>query len=295
MSGFAAIHNLAEALDIEMLDRDLFRGNGLGAERPFLYGGQVAAQALRAAGLTVPDGRHPHSLHGYFLRSGRADRPVLLKVDRDRDGGSFSSRHVTAVQNGEAIFSMLASFHDDEEGETRDALPQRAMEAPRDTPMWQWDPFIDVEELNPSRFEGERYFLSDHLRVRAAHPLPDDRLMHACAVTYVSDVSTGLGQFEPPLDVPGGPSIDHSLWFHRPARADQWMTMELWPAKVGGQRGLYFGTIRDGAGELLAVLTQEMLLRRSQAWTRAAAERTEAGEPVFPMAAGGEAGQSPQR
>src|SRR4051795_121507 len=102
---------LEELLDLEELDRDLYRAHN--PRRPFtdhLFGGQVAAQALRAAGLTVPDGRLPHSFHGYFLRPGRHDRPVILHVDRDRDGGSFSARHVRAVQNGEVIFSMLASF-----------------------------------------------------------------------------------------------------------------------------------------------------------------------------------------
>src|SRR5437762_2658069 len=125
------VATLAELLDLEELDRDLYRAHN--PRRPFvphLYGGQVAAQALRAAGLTVPDGRHAHSLHGYFLRPGRADRPVLLHVDRDRDGKSFSARHVRAVQEGEVIFSMLASFHDDEDSGTYDAVPTKAEPPP---------------------------------------------------------------------------------------------------------------------------------------------------------------------
>ena len=118
---------LAALLDLEVLDRDLFRGQnekGAGA-RMSLYGGQVAAQALRAAGATVPPDRLPHSLHGYFLRPGRVDRPVILHVDRDRDGGSFSARHVRAVQDGEVIFSMVASFHAREDSATFDAVPTR--------------------------------------------------------------------------------------------------------------------------------------------------------------------------
>src|SRR5947209_1633191 len=109
--------DLAALLELEQLDRDLFRGqNERGArERLSLYGGQVAAQALRAAGATVAPERMPHSLHGYFLRRGRPDRPVVFHVDRDRDGGSFSARHVRAVQDGEVIFSMLASFHERED------------------------------------------------------------------------------------------------------------------------------------------------------------------------------------
>src|SRR4051812_32843335 len=109
--------DLAALLELERLDRDLFRGeNEPGARERFnLYGGQVAAQALRAAGATVPEARTPHSLHGYFLRRGRVDLPVIFDVDRDRDGGSFSARHVRAVQDGEVIFSMLASFNEPEE------------------------------------------------------------------------------------------------------------------------------------------------------------------------------------
>ena len=110
---FAIAEDLGRVLDIEHLDRDLFRGiHATNAElRASLFGGQIAAQALMAAGLTIENDRSPHSLHGYFLRRGRPDRAVLLYVDRDRDGHSFSARHVRAVQEGEVIFSMLASFH----------------------------------------------------------------------------------------------------------------------------------------------------------------------------------------
>ena len=125
--GSVEARGLADLLDLEMLDRDLFRGQnerGAGA-RMSLYGGQVAAQALRAAGATVAPERLPHSLHGYFLRPGRVDRPVLLHVDRDRDGGSFSARHVRAVQDGEVIFSMVASFHAREDSARYDGVPTR--------------------------------------------------------------------------------------------------------------------------------------------------------------------------
>src|SRR6478736_5119174 len=124
--------DLAAVLELETLDRDLFRAhNEPGARERFsLYGGQVAAQALRAAGATVPSERLPHSLHGYFLRPGRVDRPVILHVDRDRDGGSFSARHVRVVQDGEVIFSMVASFQAREESATFDAVPQRPASDP---------------------------------------------------------------------------------------------------------------------------------------------------------------------
>src|SRR3954471_22560355 len=147
------VSQLAALLDLEMLDRDLFRGqNEEGASsRMSLYGGQVAAQALRAAGATVAADRLPHSLHGYFLRPGLVDRPVLLHVDRDRDGGSFSARHVRAVQDGEVIFSMVASFHAREESGTFDAVPTRgAVDA--STLASRPSPFlVDVREVVPTR------------------------------------------------------------------------------------------------------------------------------------------------
>ena len=262
-SGAQPTSRLAALLDLEVLDRDLFRGEnepGAGA-RLSLYGGQVAAQALRAAGATVPDGRMPHSLHGYFLRPGRVDRPVLLHVDRDRDGGSFSARHVRAVQDGEVIFSMVASFHAREDSATFDAVPTRGGPdpeslAPRPTPF-----LIEAREVTPTRIGGGQVRHSDSLWVRASAPLPDDPLIHACAVAYVSDLGSGFGQVEVPGLPAGGPSIDHSLWFHDPIRADEWMLLELWPLKASGSRGVYSGSLRSMDGRLGVLLTQEMLLR----------------------------------
>ena len=254
---------LAALLDLEVLDRDLFRGEneeGAGA-RMSLYGGQVAAQALRAAGATVPAERLPHSLHGYFLRPGRVDRPVILHVDRDRDGGSFSARHVRAVQDGEVIFSMLASFHAREESGTFDAVATRGGADPA-TLAARPSPFlVDVREVTPTRIGDGQVRHSDSLWVRASSPLPDDPLVHACAVTYVSDLGSGFGQVDVPGLPAGGPSIDHSLWFHDPIRADEWMLLELWPLKAGSSRGVYSGSLRSEDGRLGALLTQEMLLR----------------------------------
>ena len=259
----ATTGGLAALLDLEVLDRDLFRGEneeGAGA-RMSLYGGQVAAQALRAAGATVPSDRLPHSLHGYFLRPGRVDRQVILHVDRDRDGGSFSARHVRAVQDGEVIFSMLASFHAREESATLDAVPTRGAVAPS-TLSSRPSPFlVEVREVTPTRIGGGQVRHSDSLWVRASSPLPDDPLVHACAVAYVSDLGSGFGQVEVPNLSAGGPSIDHSLWFHDPIRADEWMLLELWPLKASGSRGVYSGSLRSETGNLGALLTQEMLLR----------------------------------
>src|SRR4029078_3595369 len=192
---------LASLLDLEVLDRDLLRGEneeGAGA-RMSLYGGQVAAQALRAAGATVPADRLPHSLHPYFPRPGLVDRPVILQVDRDRDGGSFSARHVRAVQDGEVIFSMIASFHAREQSATFDAVPTRGGADPA-TLAGRPAPFlVEVREVTPTRITEGQVRHSDSLWVRASSPLPDDPLVHACAVTYVSDLGSGFGQ----VDVPG--------------------------------------------------------------------------------------------
>src|SRR5437764_14441748 len=150
--------DLAAVLELEHLDRDLFRGqNEPGARQRFsLYGGQVAAQALAAAGATVPAGRLPHSLHGYFLRRGSAEMPVIFHVDRDRDGGSFSARHVRAVQDGEVIFSMLAAFALGRAGGAFDALPQSDRRVPDDGDRVEHMLLLDVVEISPLAVEGGR-------------------------------------------------------------------------------------------------------------------------------------------
>jgi len=145
--------DLASLLDLERLDRDLFRGENEdnARERLSLYGGQVAAQALRAAGATVDDDRMPHSLHGYFLRRGRVDRPVLFHVDRDRDGGSFSARHVRAVQEGEVIFSMVASFHAREDSASFDGIASKGGGDPSALPARSSALLVEVREVTPTR------------------------------------------------------------------------------------------------------------------------------------------------
>lgn len=258
--------DLLTLLDLERLDRDLFRGANepTAAERLSLYGGQVAAQALRAAGATVPGERIPHSLHGYFLRRGKPEMPVLYHVDRDRDGGSFSARHVRAVQDGEVIFSMLASFNDASGTESLaafDAVATRGGDAP-ETLRERPSPLLaEVREVTPTRIADGQLRHSDRLWVRAATELPDDPLVHACALTYVSDLGSGFGQVEQEGLPTGGPSIDHTVWFHEPIRADAWMLLELWPLKAGNARGVYGGSLRGEDGRLGAVIMQEMLLR----------------------------------
>jgi acyl-CoA thioesterase-2 len=253
--------SLAEALDLEVLDRDLFRGLNVIADRPTLYGGQVAAQALRAAGLTVPEDRLPHSFHGYFLRPGRLDLPVILQVDRDRDGGSFSARHVRAVQDGEVIFSMLASFTSSHPEGELDALPHADHTPPADGDAFGRALLLDMVELTPLSVEGNRVTHPDKLWIRVRHPLPDDRLVRACAVAYLSDLGTGFGQVDAEGVGTGGPSVDHVVWFRGDVDPCDWLLLDLRPASALGGLGVYTGTIRDRAGVLGAFVAQEMLLR----------------------------------
>jgi acyl-CoA thioesterase-2 len=258
---------LTELLALEPLDRDLFRGqNEPGArERHALYGGQVAAQALRAAGHTVAADRLPHSFHGYFLRPGLIDRPVIFAVDRDRDGGSFSARHVRAIQDGEVIFSMLASFHTGRISPDFDALVPRAAPDPETVPLRPTPSrLVEMREVTRTRITGGQIRHPDRMWIRAAHPLPDDPMIHACVVAYVSDFGSGFGQTEVPGLPAGGPSIDHALWFHDPIRADEWMLLDLWPTKARDSRGVYGGSLRDAGGRLGAVVAQEMLLLQLQ-------------------------------
>ncbi|HEU5300650.1 MAG TPA: acyl-CoA thioesterase domain-containing protein [Acidimicrobiia bacterium] len=257
------VDDLVALLDLEVLDTNLFRGrHGPDAKiRTSLYGGQVAAQALRAATATVPPERAVHSLHGYFLRPGLVDRPVIFEVDRDRDGGSFSARHVRAVQGGEVIFSMLASFHVPADGPTFDEVPRGGRPDPEGLASRPAAMFVDAREVTRTRIDGDRVVFSDCLWVRAVKPLPDDPVIHACVLTYVSDFGSGFGQVDAPGLAPGGPSIDHSLWFHEPIRADDWMLLELQPSKAHSERGVYRGSISTRDGTLGLVLTQEILLR----------------------------------
>ncbi len=260
--------DLVELLDLEELDTDLYRGmNETSARyRPSLFGGQVAAQALRAAAYTVPDGRLPHSLHGYFLRPGRADRQVILRVDRDRDGRSFSARRVVAVQNGEVIFGMSASFQQPGPESREWSTPRQPAAGPdqledRSFPDLFVRP-LQVRAMPPVvPYEEGTWPVPARMWVRSRVGLPDDPLVHACILTYASDLGSGFGDGTVP-DVPrGGPSIDHSIWFHEPLRMDDWVLIEQWPLKADGGRGLYAGIIQDGAGRVGAMLTQEMLLR----------------------------------
>ena len=254
-------HQLPELLTLERIEDNLFRTIAV-SEEPFgLYGGQVAAQALRAAAATVAGDRHPHSLHGYFLSRGDPARRVLLTVHRDRDGGSYSNRRVIAVQNGVVIFNMACSFHRVEEG-----LDYQAHQLPEvtdpddlaDSEIQTRMRGVDIrvpEQPSPGQEWPSRVWL------RSQAPLTDDTLQ-ACALTYVSDMFSGLAR------VPGGrgsagplTSIDHAVWIYRKVALDDWVLMDLEPESTAGGRGTYTGRIFSRHGVLAAGIAQESLFR----------------------------------
>jgi acyl-CoA thioesterase-2 len=248
-----------DVLDIEEIDRDLYRSSLVFADRWPLYGGQVAAQALKAAGLTVAPDRQPHSLHGYFLRGGDAAKPTLLRVERDRDGRSYSARRVIAIQGGEVIFNMSASFHVAEDGPDVTVAPAPMAPAPEDLPEHNMSRLYSFEaRVAPSDYPDSPH--PTRIWARATIPLGDDHLTHACALTYLSDLSTGLGGLADE-NAGSGSSLDHAVWLHRHVRMDEWVLMDLVPHSVAGGRGWYTGSVYGRDGVLAASLAQEMLFR----------------------------------
>lgn len=258
--------SMREMLDLEEIDTDLYRGvsEWVSPDHPRLYGGQVAAQALMAAGRTVSSDRHPHSMHGYFLRQGRRDQSVIFKVERDRDGRSFSARRVSAMQGGKVIFDLTASFHVDEEGkEFRVGLA--ADTPPPEPDVLEHSPFemrlAEVLNVPPGRIGIDNWSVSPTMWTRIREPLGDDRLVNACALVFLSDIGSGFSHPDAAALPAGGPSLDHAVWFQGRARADDWILLKMWPLMAGNARGLYLGSMHQSDGTLLAMLTQESLLR----------------------------------
>jgi acyl-CoA thioesterase II len=256
----SASPGLVDLLSLERIEADLYRTSVVYEDPYGLYGGQVAAQALRAAAQTVPDGRLPHSLHGYFLSRGDASRPVLLMVNRDRDGRSYSNRRVIAVQNGTVIFNMAASFHITEEGSDYQAYEMPAVEPPQSLPdLSRRVRLLGIDVRIPSQARPGQEWPS-RVWMMSRDKL-DGEIMHACALTYVSDMFTGLAT------VPGiesvGPvtTLDHAVWFYRRASLDDWVLMDLEPVSTAGGRGMYTGRIFSRDGTLAAGIAQESLFR----------------------------------
>jgi acyl-CoA thioesterase-2 len=253
---------LLDLLTLEELDRDLYRSTVLFSEEHALYGGQVAAQALMAAGRTVAPDLLPHSLHGYFLRSGDPARHTIFRVDRDRDGRSFSARRVVAVQGGEVIFSMSASFHVPDEGDDHQVHPAPQVAGPDGLPGVELHRMFSMETRKPPQPYPDAP-LPTRFWARTTIPLPDSPLVHAAVLTYLSDVSTGLIVL-PDAEAALGPSLDHAVWFHRDVRMDDWVLVDLVPHTVAHHRGWYTGSILTRDGVLAGSLAQEALFRRSR-------------------------------
>ncbi len=251
---------LLEVLTLERIDANLFR-SAVVFDDPFgLYGGQVAAQALRAAAETVAAGRHPHSLHGYFLSRGDPSIPVVLTVHRDRDGRSYSNRRVIAVQNGVVIFNLAASFHVDESGYDFQAHQAPVVTGPGELPHLKVHTrMLGIEIRVPEQASEGQQFPS-RVWMRSQEKLGDETL-HACALTYVSDMFTGLASVRGIADVGIVTSLDHAVWFYRKVAMDDWVLMDLLPESTAGGRGMYTGRIFSRNGALAAGIAQEALFR----------------------------------
>ncbi len=276
-----ALKNLIDLLDLEELEVNIFRGVSPKEDRQRVFGGQVAGQALVAAGRTVEQGQ-VHSLHCYFLRPGDPKIPILYEVDRIRDGRSFTTRRVVAIQHGRAIFNLDASFHIQEPGLSYHA-PMPEVPAPDGLPTFaeRLKPFreqlgdwvdrerpIDIRLCDPmTRRPEELRDPTQYAWVRADGRLPDDPMLHACVLTYASDM-TLLDTTVRPHGLMWSPdrklmmaSLDHVMWFHRPFRADEWLLYaQSTPASFGG-RGLATGSIFSRDGVLVVSVAQEGLIR----------------------------------
>jgi acyl-CoA thioesterase-2 len=279
------LDTLLTLLDLEQVEEDFVRGLSPQEERQQVFGGQVAGQALVAAGRTVARGR-VHSLHAYFLRPGDVAIPILYEVDRIRDGRSFTTRRVVAIQHGKVIFNLSASFHVDEPGvEYQVDMP--AGIAPADT-LPTLDELIAPHRQRLGRF-GEWYARPRPIEmryvdpavpaplregpqaprqrvwIRAAGKLPDDPLLHACVVAYASDMTlldTGLLPHGLKWsDNLMGASLDHAMWFHRDFRADEWLLYDQDTPISSGARAFARGSIYTADGRLVVSVAQEGLLR----------------------------------
>jgi acyl-CoA thioesterase-2 len=259
---------ILELLDLGRRGRDEFVAPTPSDGPGRLFGGQVASQSLRAATLTVPADRLPHSLHAYFIRPGRPGIPLRLTVDRTRDGRSFTTRRVTASQDGEPIFALASSFHGAEEGEDWQLPAPEGIPEPSDDqlPPSPFATFASMSpfDVRPVRAPSEGVPVLHPFWVRTRRTLPDDPALHACVLAFISDmgvVSSARAPGGPPLARFTGASLDHAMWFHRPGRADEWLLFDVEPVSNAGARGLARGSFHTVGGVLVASIVQEALLR----------------------------------
>ncbi len=275
---------IEEILDLEQLEVNIYRGGVFSPESGFLqrtFGGHVAGQSLVSAVRTVDPRYQVHSLHGYFLRPGDARAPTVYLVERLRDGGSFATRRVNAVQHGETIFSMSASFQTDQSGiEHQDAMP--VAPPPDDLPGFrsggafddagfaqfaEWDVRI-VPDEQLTRLPGKAS--QQQVWFRHTDPMSDDPVLHICALAYLSDLTLlGSAQVNHP-DERGHlmiASLDHAMWFMRPFRADEWLLYDQSSPSACGGRSLTQGKLFNRYGEMVAAVMQEGLTRYKRDFT----------------------------
>jgi acyl-CoA thioesterase-2 len=278
------LSDLLTILDLEQIEVNIFRGVSPDESVQRVFGGQVAGQALVAAGRTVPAERHVHSLHAYFLRPGDASIPIIYEVDLIRDGRSFTTRRVVAVQHGKAIFHLSASFQVEEPGvdhqtvmpdapdpeslltmdERREAAGIATSERwerpwPVDLRYVDDPPWLTLGDVEPRN--------NQQVWIRANGEMPDDPLLHVCAVTYASDMTlldsvllaNGL-TWDDNRNVMVA-SLDHAMWFHRPFRADDWLLYDQQSPSASGARGLAIGRLFTRDGRHVVSVVQEGLLR----------------------------------
>jgi acyl-CoA thioesterase-2 len=275
----AQVDDLIELLDLEPIEVNIFRGVNPDEDRQRIFGGQVAGQALVAAARTVDDDRPVHSLHAYFLRPGDPSVPVLYEVDRIRDGRSFTTRRVVAIQHGRAIFHMSASFHVDEPGfHHGDEMPDvpapesLATRAERFAEAGVDDSFgpsaLDLRYVTNDPFHRDEPLPpTQRVWFRANGVLPDGQVLHTCLLTYASDMTLldttllphGSGAADRSVMMA---SLDHAMWFHGPFRADEWLLYDQHTPAASGARGLATGRVFTHDGRLIASVVQEGLIRR---------------------------------
>ena len=285
------LSDMLKLLDLERIEDNLFRGESRDVGAPQVFGGQVLGQALVAASRTVED-RQVHSLHAYFLRRGDLSVPIVFEVDRSRDGGSFTSRRVVAVQHGQPILTMSASFQIVEPGlDHQSPMPQAP---PPGTLRDLGEIEAELLERVPHKVSG--FFRNQRpIEFRAVDPsdylnpgkrpavkqvwfwvvgrLPDDQALHRCLLTYVSDyhllATATLPHAVSFLQLQLA-SIDHAIWFHRDLRMDEWLLYVIESPSASGARGFSRGSIYSQDGRLVASVAQEGLIRQDSRWTKPA-------------------------
>ena len=276
------VSDLLNLLDIERLELDLFRGQSPDERTSQrVFGGQVIAQALVAAYRTVPDDRTCHSLHAYFIRPGDPKVPIIYQVDHSRDGGSFTTRRIVAIQHGKQIFNMAASFHKQEEGwHHQHAMPhvegpdgleemrERRLQIADKLPESFREDFtreraIEIREVAPlDLLRPEKMSDVNQNWMRVARPIPDDPALHHCLLAYASDMSL-LGSGNRPHGISWlsgkvmSASLDHAMWFHAPIKFDDWHLYAMDSPYAGGARSFNRGSIYDREGRLVASVAQE--------------------------------------